>query len=171
MASNNDDFRTAICQTQKFSLMKLYYLSVKIIPEIETKENASTMQPETKNTPSTSLETLANPTIMIAPPATDIALTIQKTIVRPPDTAESTELCQSNSANRQNPFTMKHTTGQMPSQNSYKITMTEMVEMTSQTNSPERILHSTKKGKTNIPPRKPKNDTTPTVTIEIYNPK
>ena len=35
-------------------------------------------------------------------------------------------------------------------------------------NSPERILHSAKKGKTNIPPRKPKNDTTPTVTIEIY---
>ena len=36
-------------------------------------------------------------------------------------------------------------------------------------NSPERILHSAKKGKTNIPPRKPKNDTTPTVTIGMYD--
>ena len=44
-----------------------------------------------------------------------------------------------------------------------------MVELTPQKKSPERILHSAKKGKTNIPPRKPKNDATPTVTIEIYN--
>ena len=65
----------------------------------------------------------------------------------------------------QNPFTMKHTTGQMPSQNSSKITM---IDLAPQKKSPERILHSAKKGKTNIPPRKPKNDTTPTVTIEIY---
>ena len=69
----------------------------------------------------------------------------------------------------QNPFTMKHTTGQMPSQNSSKITMIEMVDLAPQKKSPERILHSAKKGKTNIPPRKPKNDTTPTVTIEMYN--
>ena len=60
---------------------------------------------------------------------------------------------------------MKHTTGQMPSQNSSKITM---IDLAPQKKSPERILHSAKKGKTNIPPRKPKNDTTPTVTIEIY---
>ena len=47
-----------------------------------------------------------------------------------------------------------------------------MVELTPQKNSLERILHSAKKGKTNIPPRKPKNDTTPTLTIEMYdNPK
>ena len=64
---------------------------------------------------------------------------------------------------------MKYTTGQMPSQNSSKITMIEMVELTPQKKLPERILHSVKKGKTNIPPRKPKNDTTPTVTIEMYN--
>ena len=64
---------------------------------------------------------------------------------------------------------MKQTTGQMPSQNSSKVTLIEMVELTPQKNSPERILHSAKKGKTNIPPRKPKNDTTPTVTIEMYN--
>ena len=57
----------------------------------------------------------------------------------------------------------------MPSQNSSKITMIEMVELTTQKKSPERILHSIKKGKTNIPPRKPKNDATPTVTIEMYN--
>ena len=44
-----------------------------------------------------------------------------------------------------------------------------MVELTPQKKSPERILHSAKKGKTNIQPRKPKNDATPTVTIEIYN--
>ena len=31
------------------------------------------------------------------------------------------------------------------------------------------ILHSAKKAKTNIPSRKPKNDTTPTVTIEMHN--
>ena len=68
----------------------------------------------------------------------------------------------------QNPFTTKHTTGQIPSQNSSKITMIEMVDLTPQKKSPERILHSAKKGKTNIPPRKPKNDTNPTVTIEIY---
>ena len=43
-----------------------------------------------------------------------------------------------------------------------------MVDLTPQKKSAERILHSAKKGKTNIPPRKPKNDTTPTVTIEIY---
>ena len=82
---------------------------------------------------------------------------------------ESTELCPSNSTDMQNPFTMKHTTDQMPSQNSSKITMIEMVELTPQKKSPERILHSAKKPKTNIPPRKPKNDTTPTVTIEMYN--
>ena len=45
-----------------------------IIPENETKENTSTIQLQTKNT--LSLETLANPTIMITPPAADIALTI-----------------------------------------------------------------------------------------------
>ena len=44
-----------------------------------------------------------------------------------------------------------------------------MVELTPQKKSPERILHSIKKGKTNIPPRKPKNDATPTVTIVMYN--
>ena len=43
-----------------------------------------------------------------------------------------------------------------------------MVDLAPQKKSPERILHSAKKGKTNIPPRKPKNDTNPTVTIEIY---
>ena len=69
----------------------------------------------------------------------------------------------------QNLFTMKQTTGQMPSQNSSKVTVIEMVELTPQKNSPERILHSAKKGKTNIPPREPNNDTTPTVTIEMYN--
>ena len=69
----------------------------------------------------------------------------------------------------QNPFTMKHKTDQMPSQNSSKITMIEMVELTPQKKSSQRILLSGKKAKTNIPPRKLKNDTTPTVTIEMYN--
>ena len=64
---------------------------------------------------------------------------------------------------------MKYTTGQMPSQNSSKITMIEMVELIPQKKLLERILHSAKKGRTNIQPRKPKNDTTPTVTIEMYN--
>ena len=64
---------------------------------------------------------------------------------------------------------MKHTTGQMPSQNSSKITMIEMVELISQKKLLERILHSANKGKTNIPPRKLKNHTTPTVTIGMYN--
>ena len=49
-----------------------------IIPENETKENTSPTQTQTKNTPSTSLETLANPTIMITPLVADIALTIPK---------------------------------------------------------------------------------------------
>ena len=49
-----------------------------IIPENETKENTSTTQPQTKNTPSTSLEILANTTIMITPAAADIAIAYQK---------------------------------------------------------------------------------------------
>ena len=49
-----------------------------IIPENETKQNTSTRQPQTKNASSTSLETLANPTIMITQPAADIALIIPK---------------------------------------------------------------------------------------------
>ena len=69
----------------------------------------------------------------------------------------------------QNPCTMKHTTDQMPSQNSSKIIMIEMVELTPQKKSPERNLHSAKKAKTNIPSRKPRNDTTPEVTTEMYN--
>ena len=69
----------------------------------------------------------------------------------------------------QNPFAMKHTTDQMPSQNSSKIIMIEMVELTPQKKSPERNLHSAKKAKTNIPSRKPRNDTTPEVTTEMYN--
>ena len=52
-----------------------------IIPENEKKENTSTTQPQTKNTPFTSLETLANLTIMISPVAANIALTIPKIIV------------------------------------------------------------------------------------------
>ena len=60
------------------------------------------MQPQTKNASSTSLETLANPTIMITPPAADIALIIPKILVTPQDTAESTELCSSNSTDMQN---------------------------------------------------------------------
>ena len=56
---------------------------------------------------------------MITSPAADIALTIPKIIVTPPETAESI-LCSSNSQNVQNPFTMKHTTDQMPSQNNSK---------------------------------------------------
>ena len=60
-------------------------------------------------------------------------------------------------------------TDQMPTQNTSKITMIEMVELTPEKKSPERILHSAKKAKTNIPPRKPKNDTTLTVTIEMHN--
>ena len=144
-------------------------IDTSIIPENETKENTSTIQHQTKNTPSTSLRTLANPTIMITPPAPDIALTIPKIIVTPPDTAESTELCPSNSTDTQNPFTMKHKTDQMPSQNNSIITMIEMAERTPQKKSSERILLSGKKAKTNIPPRKLKNDTTPTVTIEMYN--
>ena len=68
----------------------------------------STIQPQTKNT--LSLETLANPTIIITPPAADITLAIPKIIVTPPDTAESIELWPSNSTDMQNPFTMKHTT-------------------------------------------------------------
>ena len=44
-----------------------------------------------------------------------------------------------------------------------------MVELIPQKKLLERILHSAKKGRTNIQPRKPKNDTTPTVTIEMYN--
>ena len=73
-----------------------------IIPEIETKENTSTMQPQTKNASSTSLETLANPTIMITQPAADIALMTPKILVTPQDTAESAELCSSNSTDMQN---------------------------------------------------------------------
>ena len=69
----------------------------------------------------------------------------------------------------QNPFPMKHATDQMPSQNSSKIRMKEIVELTPQKKSPERILHSAKKGKTNIPSIKPKNDKTLAVTIEMYN--
>ena len=105
-------------------------INTSIIPENETKENTNTTQPQTKNTPSN--ETLANPTIMmITPPSADIALTIPTIIVTPPDTAETIELCSSNSPDVQNPFTMKHTTDQMLSQNSSKITMIEMVELTS----------------------------------------
>ena len=99
---------------------------------------------------------------MITPPAVDIALTVPKIIV-------TTELCPSNSTDMQNPFTMKYVTDQMPSQNISKITMIEIVELTPQKKSTERILHSTEKAKTNIPPRKPKNDTTQKVTIEMYN--
>ena len=42
------------------------------------KQKKSPTQTQTKNTPSTSLETLANPTIMITPLVADIALTIPK---------------------------------------------------------------------------------------------
>ena len=106
---------------------------------------------------------------MINPPAADIAIAIPKIILTPPDTAESTKLYPSNSTDIQNPFIVKHTTGQMPFQNSSKITMIEMVELIPQKKLLERILHSAKKGKANIPPRKLKNDKTPTVTIEMYN--
>ena len=105
------------------------------------KENASSAKLQTKNTPPASLEILANLTIMITPLAADIALTRSKVIVTPPDTAESTELCPSNSTDMQSLFTMKHSTGQMSSQNSSKITMVEMVELTPQKKSPERMLH------------------------------
>ena len=47
--------------------------------------------------------------------------------------------------------------------------MTELVELTPQKQLPERILHSAKKSKTNIPSRKNKNNKTPTATIEMYN--
>ena len=60
------------------------------------------MQPQTKNASSTSLETLANPTIMITQPAADIALMTPKILVTPQDTAESAELCSSNSTDMQN---------------------------------------------------------------------
>ena len=99
---------------------------------------------------------------MIAPPAADIALTVPKIMV-------TTELCPSNSTDMQNLFTMKYATDQMASQNISKITMIKMVELTPQKKSPERTLHSTEKAKTNIPPRKPKNDATQKVTIEMYN--
>ena len=89
---------------------------------------------------------------MITSPAADIAPTIPTIIVTPPDTVESIELCSSNSPDVQNPFTIKHTTDQMPSQNNSKITM---VELTPQKQLPERILHSAKKAKINIPSRKP----------------
>ena len=42
-----------------------------------------------------------------------------------------------------------------------------MVELTTQKKSPKIILYLAKKTKTNIPPRKPKNDRTPTVTYNI----
>ena len=137
-----------------------------MIPENEIKENTSTTQLQTKNTPSH--ETLANPTIMFTPPAADIALTIPTITVTPPDTVESIELC-SNSVDVQNPFTMKHTIDQMPSQNNSKIAMIEIVELTPLKQLLERILHSAKKVKTDIPLRKSKNDKTPTVTVEMYN--
>lgn len=54
--------------------------------------------------PTPSKNTLSNPTIMNTPPAADIALTIPKIIVTPPDTMESTELCPSNNTVMQNPF-------------------------------------------------------------------
>ena len=107
--------------------------------------------------------------MMITPSATEIALTIPKIIVTASDTGESIELHSSDIPDVQNSFTMKNTTDQMPSQNSSRITMIEMVELTSQKQSPDRILQSAKKAKTNITSRKPKNDTTPTVTIEMYN--
>ena len=126
-------------------------IDTSIIPENET----STTEPQTKNTPPH--ETLAKPAIMmITPPAADIALTIPAIIVTPADTAESIELCSSNSPDVQNTFTMKHTTDQMPSQNSSKTTMIEMVESVPRKQLPERILHSAKRAKTNIPSRKPK---------------
>ena len=137
-----------------------------MIPENEIKENTSTTQLQTKNTPSH--ETLANPTIMFTPPAADIALTIPTIIVTSPDTVESIELC-SNSVDVQNPFTMKHTIDQMPSQNNSKIAMIEIVELTPLKQLLERILHSAKKVKTDIPLRKSKNDKTPTVTVEMHN--
>ena len=67
------------------------FMSMNFKPENEAKENTSTTQPQTKNAPSTSLQTVANPTIMITPLAADTALTIPKIIVTPPNTAESTE--------------------------------------------------------------------------------
>ena len=70
-------------------------------------------------------------------PAADIALTIPTIIVTQPDIAESIELFSSNSPEVQNPFTVKHTTDQMPFQNSSKITMVEMVELTPQKQLPE----------------------------------
>ena len=129
-----------------------------MIPENEIKENTSTTQLQTKNTPSH--ETLAN--------IADIALTIPAIIVTPPDTVGSIELC-SNSVDVQNPFTMKHTTDQMPSQNSSKIAMIEIVELIPLKQLLKRILHSAKKVKTDIPLRKSKNDKTPTVTVEMHN--
>ena len=74
-------------------------------------------------------------------------------IVTQPDIVESIELC-SNSPHAQNPFTIKHTTDQ----NSSKVTLIEMVELTPQKQLPERILHSAKNAKTNITLRKPKNN-------------
>ena len=91
---------------------------------------------------------LTIPTIIVTPPATYIALTIPTVIVTPPDAAELIELCLLNSPDVQNLFTMKHTTDQSPSQNSSKITMIEMLELTPQKELPEGILHSTKKAKT-----------------------
>ena len=67
---------------------------------------------------------------MITPLAADIVQIMLKTIVARPHAVESIELFSSNSPEKQNPFTMKHTTDQMPSQNSSKLTMTEMVELT-----------------------------------------
>ena len=78
-------------------------------------------------------------------------------IVIQPDTVKSMELC-SNSPHAQNPFIVKHTTDQMPSQNSSKVTMIEMVELTPQKQLPERILYSAKNAKPNITLRKPKNN-------------
>ena len=138
-----------------------------MILENNTKENTSTIQPQTENTQP--LETLANPRIMITPPAADIAFTIPKIILTPPDTVESIESYPTNTKDIQNTFPMKHTTDRMLSQNNSKITMIEMVELTPQKKPPVRMLHSAKKGKTNIPPRKPRHDTTPTVTIEMNN--
>ena len=100
---------------------------------------------------------------MIIPPAADVVITIPTIIATSADTAESIKLC-SNSPDVQNPFTMKHAPDQMPSQNSSKIKMIEMVELTPQ----KQILHSAKKAKTDIPSRKPKNNKTSTATIEIY---
>ena len=48
--------------------------------------------------------------------------------------------------------------------------MIEIVELTPEKQLPERILHSAKTAKTNIPSRRPKNNNkTPTVTIKKHN--